>query len=142
MGHALPLFANVLCVLSFIAPYWHYIDGRCDLECAVPGQGGRYPGMLAAVEGAHLASWAPSPAGQGPAACRHSCLAISGWLMLLVGAVLPVWVLGLMEAQAWRRWQRRPSLSNAGLAMNVCGMALASAACLFLAEQAALRLGV
>ena len=68
----------------------------------------------------------------------YSCLALNGWLLLFLGAVVPVWVLALLERRAWRRWQGRAPAGAAALAFNACGMALASAACLYLSQRAAL----
>ena len=139
--HALPLYGSILSTAGYALPYLFYLPGRCMLESAIPGQSQRYRGLLAALERVHF--WRARPqagthaGAEGSWGDMRGCMAVSFWLALYVGALLPCWVLGLVEAQAWRRWQRRPGLSTACLALHVCCMALASTACLFLAEQAA-----
>lgn len=145
LHHALPFYFSILATAGYVLPYLSYLPGRCEMECAIPGQGKRYQGMLGVLERVHLRA-GPLEGTHALAATEygadmHGCMAVSLWLVVYIGALLPCWVLGLMEAQAWRRWQRQPGLGSTRLVLNVCGMAVASAACLLLAEQAALWLG-
>ena len=109
VGLRLPLWSNAAASLGFMVSYFHYMPRRCEVECAVPGQGDVYQGLLGTLKGAHRASWYAS--GPPSGSCVYTCAAVNGWLMLYVGFLVPIWVLGLMEWQAWRRWQRRPGLT-------------------------------
>lgn len=144
-GHTLPFFGNTLSTICYLMPYLYYLPDRCAMECGVPGQGGRYQGLLEAVESAHGAAWLRSAGAVLPSdelsACNYCCLAVNGWLEMLLGVAIPIWGIALIERRAWRRWQGQQmnaaAVSLAPMLLNACVFGLASAACLLLAEKGA-----
>ena len=95
----------------------HYIIGRCALECSIPGQSGRYEelfgGMLVA------------------GGSTSACLIVNTFVMLYVGAVVPLWVMAWLEQRAWRRWQGM-GVARSTKFLHTCGIALAAAPCLLI----------
>ena len=104
-----------MATISFIASYAYYAPRRCGQECAVPGQGETYQGLLGELERAHLASWCssgPDPASGQARSCSYNCMAVHGWLMRSTSGPSS-------RSGWWASWSGRPGSAGSAAGGSV-----------------------